>query len=279
MKGLNIEVGEEKIYALEKKFSLAEAEKKVLDNRVKAFGMLSKLILRPKEDEISITYSEQRYEPFWHVLCTAHIEYSISKDYKIDVERQVITSKVGSENFSTSSGKLILPAVEQCMEEFKKEEFIDAHSNKKAKYSKYIGYTKKELRETEELMVDDVIVVPAKVKASMITRSMLSELIKPVKADEINCEKIRIDKLNLYFRPVYAFELLWKPKDKKTVVEVDGLTGELTSGRAIRQKLKEVFSETDLFELGSDAVDIFVPGGGIALRLARGVIKKKSKRS
>ena len=45
-----------------------------------------------------------------------------------------------------------------------------------------------------------------------------------------------MEALDLYFRPVYAFEYEWTAKGKRVVLEFDALTGEAHSGG---KKLRE----------------------------------------
>ncbi|NYT06628.1 MAG: hypothetical protein GKC04_09755, partial [Methanomicrobiales archaeon] len=127
-----------------------------------------------------------------------------------------------------------------------------------------------------ELGDGDVIVVPAKVKASSLTRSIVAEMLHPVEADSITVEEIRVQALHLYFRPVYAFEYAWPSKQKTAVLELDAATREVRHGGVtLRQKMQEVFSEHDLFDIGADVIDLLVPGGGIALKLAKKVSDRK----
>jgi hypothetical protein len=75
-----------------------------------------------------------------------------------------------------------------------------------------------------------------------------------------------------------AFEYLWQPKDKRVVVEFDGVTGEIrTGGKAIRQQVGKMLTKELLFDIGVDTVDLFVPGGGMAIKLVRALAEKRKK--
>jgi hypothetical protein len=75
-----------------------------------------------------------------------------------------------------------------------------------------------------------------------------------------------------------AFEYLWRPKDKRAVVEFDGVTGEIrTGGKAIRQQVGKMLTKGILFDIEVDTVDLFVPGGGMAITLVRALAEKRKK--
>ena len=267
---------DQRIYVIKDRVKQENARAHAEKLKAKAFGTLSRLLLRPKEEDIEVTYIEKRYEPFWHIKCVMHVEYNREREYHIKVDDTVKKVKIDPLEYDIDrKKKLKLNATEYCVEKLKKEVFIEATSGRKKDYKKYLEHEKKEIQETEELMEGNTIVMPAKIKASYLTRNLLSDMMKPLKAEEITFEELTISKLHLYFKPIYAFEYLWKPKNKKTVLEFDAATLEVNTGeRAIKQKMGEILSEADLFEVGSDAVDIFVPGGGIALRIAQKAIKK-----
>jgi len=273
MSGLDFQVVEQKIFVLEDQITADDAKKKAEDKKRDGFGVISKFFSRPNADEIQLVYSEKRYEPFWYVLCTTHIEYNRSRRIEFEVAEVVRNITINEVKHDTPRGskKMSIEGVEYCVEDLRKEIFLDANTGKEEKeFRKYVDFKRRDIPQTEELMSGDNIVVPVKVKASFIIRNYLTEMLKPVKADDILVEQIRIEKIHLFFRPVYAFEHHWKTKDKYATIEVDGLTQDVRfGGKAIKQKLKEAISETDLFELGTDVVDLFVPGGGLAIKLAK----------
>ena len=281
----NFQVIEQKIFAQDERISYEDARKRADDKKLSAFSIITKIFSRPDVNEIFLSYSEKRYEPFWYVLCETHLEYTRSRIIEFEVDNVVkhITINGVRQDKPNDSTKLSLDGIEYCVEDLRNEIFWDANTGEKRKeFKKYISFSKHELNEIEELMTGDTIVVPAKVKASIIIRNFLSEMLTPVNADEMLVEEIRIEKLYLLFRPVYAFEYHWRSKGKYATLEVDGLTREIKpGGKAIKQKLKESISEADLFDLGADAVDLFIPGGGLALKLSikgRAYIKKRSNR-
>jgi hypothetical protein len=102
-------------------------------------------------------------------------------------------------------------------------------------------------------------------------------MLKPVQADTISEESMRLEHIDLYYRPWWAFEFLWKPKDKRGIVEFDALTGLMRPGQALVPKLQRMVTRDTLFDIGADTVGLLVPGGGIAVKVARLAIDQRRK--
>ena len=79
-------------------------------------------------------------------------------------------------------------------------------------------------------------------------------------------------------RPVYAFKYAWASKQKEAIIEVDGLTGEFRAGtRVFTEYFGKVLDQSFLFDIGADAVGMFVPGGSIAIKAAKKYIETRTK--
>jgi hypothetical protein len=97
-------------------------------------------------------------------------------------------------------------------------------------------------------------------------------MLKPLQADTVLEEVVAVEAIDLYYAPVYAFEYYWRPKDKRTVAEFDGLTGEWRrEGKTFRQQIGQVLTRDVLFDVGADVVGMFIPGGSIAIKVAKAV--------
>jgi len=99
--------------------------------------------------------------------------------------------------------------------------------------------------------------------------------------DELSClieiitDVVDVTSIALFFRPVYAFEYLWRSKSKTQSLEIDGVTGESkTTNTTVGSRVTRHLSKELLFDIGADAVDLLVPGGGIALKVGRAVIRR-----
>jgi hypothetical protein len=107
-------------------------------------------------------------------------------------------------------------------------------------------------------------------------RQVMSEVVQPVQAQVIHEERVDVEAMSLYFRPVYAFEYEWTAKAKKAVVEYDALTGEMrTGGRKLQDQIKGMVTRELLFDVTADAVGMIVPGGSIAVKLVKAMVDRK----
>ena len=101
-------------------------------------------------------------------------------------------------------------------------------------------------------------------------RQLLAKLLRPLQADTVFEESLAVEALELYYRPIWAFEFHHPAKDKRGVVEVDALTGETRTATALKVgHLTRMVSRDALFDIGADTVGLIVPGGSIAVKLAR----------
>lgn len=272
---MDINVGDQKIFALDDPLGMEGAGKKAEELKGQAFGTLDKLLFLSRNDETHLRYIEKRYEPFWHLHYSTHIEYERQQRYAFEVGPVVQTVVIDGREYRPRSGKCTLQGLERCVEDLSAAAFVDAVTGEHRTFARHVAASRTGISGTEELESGDAIVVPPRVKASSLTRTIIAGMLRPVTADHIAVEKILIDTLHLYFRPVYAFEYFWPSKQKTATLELDAVTLEFRHGGVtLKQKMREVFSEHDLFDLGADVVDLIVPGGGIAVKLARKVAKK-----
>lgn len=59
---------------------------------------------------------------------------------------------------------------------------------------------------------------------------------------------------------------------------MDGLTGEFRSGtRVFTEYFGKALDQAFLFDIGADAIGMFVPGGGIAIKTAKKYMDSRSK--
>ena len=119
------------------------------------------------------------------------------------------------------------------------------------------------------LAADETIVMPPEHRASYVIRQLLSDMLKPVQADTVSEEALTLEKTDLYYRPLWAFEFHWKTKDKRGIVELDAVTGQMRQGESLAPKLTRMVSRDALFDIGADTVGLLVPGGSIAVKVAK----------
>jgi hypothetical protein len=279
---MEIAVADERAYWLKEMLTLEQAQGRAWAKKADAFGTIAKFLQRPKDAEIELTYSEKRYEPFWHVVCHARYVYDRGSKYTINMEgTEVKALTIQGTRYEVQEKPrphIALPATEHCLEEHSREVFVDAISGDKQDWLGYLKYESTLIEDIDHFVLEGAIVVPPEVRASFVVRGTLGNLMKVVQADTVHEELMEVETVDLYYRPIYAFEYLWQPKDKRAVIEFDGLTGEIrTGGKTIRQRAGKVLNKELLFDIGVDTVDVFVPGGGIAIKLVRAITEKRKR--
>jgi hypothetical protein len=275
---MELGIVEEKVYLLREQLSMEQAKERAWDAKGDVFGGLNKFIFRPKGEDVQITLSQKRYEPFWHVVSRSEYIYDSRRKFQVPVSSLMVervTLEGLESDFPVEKQNFTVRGVEHFREETSKEVFVDAATGEPRDFKSYLQYAREEIN-FAEFDPGEAIVVPPEIRASYVVRQVLGETMKAVQADVIHKEEVEVTTIDLYLKPVYAFEYFWAAKDKRAVVEFDGLTGEMrTGGKAIHEELGRILTPEVLFDVGTDAVDLLLPGGGIALKVGRAVVARQ----
>jgi hypothetical protein len=278
---MEINLGSEQIVELQAAFTSEQVQEKALAKRADAFGQMAKFIQRPKPEEIEIVTTQKRLEPFWYASATARFVYDRRATYHVPVASEVQSVNVQGDEHPVTGDKnrtFALEALEHCIEETRQELLLDAVSGKDVKFEKYLTFPKNVVPDIVALEQNGTLVVPPEVRGSFVVRKIASMLMKTFQADHIQEEKIDVAEVALYYRPIFAIEYLWKAKDKKQVIELDGLTGELKAESGeIKKKVVGVLENDVLFDIGADAVGTIFPGVNVAIKLGRLAARKTIK--
>ena len=273
---MDIRVAEEQAFLLRETMTWDQAREKAWDRKTAVFGTISRLFV--KGEDIEIAYSERRYEPFWHLVCSAHYVYDRHQRWTIHVSGpEVKRITIRDEDFDVPPDKqeVGISGVEHCEELYQRDVFVDGVSGQSVERAAYLEFAAEPI-DLDAFAPENSIIVPSQVRASSVVRQILGEMLKPVQADTVLEEVVAVEAIDLYYAPVYAFEYYWQSKDKRTVAEFDGLTGELRrEGKAFRQQLRQVFTKDVLFDVGADVVGMIVPGGSIAVKVAKAVAESR----
>ncbi|MGZ6271929.1 MAG: hypothetical protein ACXWPJ_07655, partial [Candidatus Limnocylindrales bacterium] len=163
-------------------------------------------------------------------------------------------------------------------EEFGQELFADGLTGQPvADAATVIAGPREEVIDLAGLSENETIVVPPEHRASFVVRQLLAQMLKPVQADTVTEESLTLEKTDLYYRPLWAFEFHWKPKDRRGVVELDAVTGRMRAGESLMPKLTRMVTRDALFDIGADTVGLLVPGGGIAVKVAKIALDQTGK--
>jgi len=281
---MQIEVANQRILLLKDQLSGEQAKDIAWQKKLGAFNTLAKVtsfLSKPKDEDFALTYSEHRYEPFWHVISTARYEYTRTTNYQVPSSgKEVKTVTLHDTKYDVMNGHIHVPVLEYCLQEERDEKVLDGITGKDApKMQQYLTMTPTEITGQLKDEVDaDAILIPPQARISAIMRDSLSKMITGIQADTIIEEKVEVSRVDLYYRPVYAFKYSWTSKQKEAIIEIDGLTGEFRAGsRVFTEYLGKALDQSFLFDIGADAVGIFVPGGSIAVKAAKKYIEGRAK--
>jgi hypothetical protein len=281
---MDIFLANQRAFHLIPQMSLEVARDRVEQKKINLIsGTLGSLLARPKPEDIQLASVESRLEAFWQISVFLRTSYERNRSYSIPLSGTEIqhVTVLGQDLPVTDSPKggasFGLQGVEHCLEE-NHHHFTFDGSGAQLDLSKYQSFAKTEITELEKFAPEDVIVVPPTAKATTVVRSVMANVIKPVKADVIHEERLDVEVLDINFRPVYAFEYNWAAKNKQMVIEFDALTGELRGGgRKVGSQVRGMLSRDLVFDVTADAVGMFVPGGSIAVKLVKAAIDREKK--
>jgi hypothetical protein len=280
---VDISLGEPRIFGLEPRIPFEELKRRAEEKKSGALGSgLGGFIQRPRAEDVVLAASQRRVEPFWHVACTAHYVYDRTRMYSVPASAGDVRSVtfLGSDFPVMSSGKapaaFALEVLEHCTEDFRDELFVDGLTGAAmGSGPAIVGGPRTEVPDPSVLAAEETLVVAPEQRASAIVRQLLAKLLRPLQADTVFEESLAVEALELYYRPIWAFEFHHPAKDKRGVVEVDALTGEARTATALKvSSLTRMVSRDALFDIGADTVGLIVPGGSIAVKLARVAIDR-----
>jgi hypothetical protein len=265
----------EKIFVFDQVYTLAAASEQATRKKLSAFGMFAKLNLfnRPKDETVLLSKHELRYEPFWHAVATRSADYSRELVYPVEIGNAFANRVLidGKEYPVTEQGgkRLIsLPGVEYSHRQIGFDEYVDGLS-RELKKGALAHYFKKQYKVQEHTTLE----LPEAVVPQLRLPTLLQQIHQKLAADVINAHEfqedlITIEKVHLYYRPVFAFEFTWTTEDRAGVIEVDGLTGDvIENGQWFKEKLQAITTRDMLFEVGSELAGVLVPGSGAAVKV------------
>ena len=279
---MEISLGESRILALEPRLGRDDALRRAEEKKTGALGSgIGGLLSRPKSEDVVLAATQQRIEPFWHVVCTAHYNYDRTRTYTVPASAPDVRSVtvLGEDYGVVTSGKspasFAMPVLEHCTEDLREEVWIDGLTAQAIPNgAALMSGQSTEVTDPSALSADGTVVVTPDHRASAIVRQLLAKLMVPLQADQIFEEQLGVPSLELVYRPIWAFEFELPAKGKRGVVEVDGLTGDTRTATSLKLQLKGHISRDAMFDIGADTIGMIVPGGNIAIKLARAAIDR-----
>ncbi len=266
---MNVELAEERVLVLKDRFTAEEAQGRAWAKRLDAFGTLAKmggLLGKPKEEDIELVYRERRLQPFWRILCTASYAYERAREYAIKVPPEVRSVEIGGEPRLAIGQEIKISGLESCREEISKQSFVDGLSKEtRAELESYLKFDALTVGADDlvALTAAGTIVVPPEAKGSMVVREAIAGVLGKFDADRVLEENVKVEAVDLYYRPVHAFR--YRRQGKEAVLEFDALTGAVKPGGAtFEQYLGKILEPQFLIEAGAETVGLFVPGAMLA---------------
>jgi hypothetical protein len=280
---VDVTLANERLFVIEERLTLDEIQQRAMDRRLQAFGGgLGALLQRPKPEEVTLVAKQRRLEPFWHVAGHAAYVYERNRDYTVpasapDVEAVTINGeRYEGQGAPNTQRTFRVTAREHCRAEFRNESFTDGLTGGPVPDApQLLSGPRSEIGDPTSLAADGTIALPPEHRASYVVRQVMSQVMKPVQADSVLEESVVLEITDLYYRPVWAFEFTWQGKGKQGVVEIDSVTGQVKQGKALVGQIRGMLNRDVLFDVGADTVGLFVPGGSIAVKLAKAAIDSK----
>lgn len=273
MEVLAPQVSASAIFFFEEVYPIRAAQEQAEKSKLNAFGTLARLnpFNRPKADTVNLSKWELRYEPFWHLIARREVATPISSPmpYRsatgdarwIEIEGRRYELVAGAK------ARIDLPLKEVCHRNIDTVVYQDGLKRpiKPQALQNYVEKYKAFARE----QVDVEGALPPQMSYAAALQLAQSRLAaEAIDAHEIQRDVATFDRVNLYYRPVFAFEHVWSTSGKIGVIEIDGLTGNVVeNGEWFRERFEKVVTRDMLFELGAEAATTLVPGGGFAVKV------------
>jgi hypothetical protein len=278
---MEITLAPERLFLIEERLTLDEITQRAMDKRTSALGSL---LSKPKPEEVTLVNKQRRLEPFWHVSGHATYVYERKREYTVaaaaaDVEALTINGTKYDGQPQTGSRAFRVPALEHCRMEIRSVSFVDGLTGAAVPDgAQVVSGPRSEVADPATLAEGDTIAMPPENRASYVVRALMGDLIKPVQADQVLEEEVVLETTDLFYRPVWAFEFTWNGKGKQAIVEIDAVTGQTRAGKALASQIKGALNRDLLFDVGADTIGLFVPGGSIAVKLAKAAIDNNKKK-
>ncbi len=282
---MDIQLAPERLFVLEERVTVDEIRQRAMDKRTQAFSAgLGSLLQRIRPEEVSLVGHQRRLEPFWHVSCSARYVYDRRREYAVAPSAPDVSSVTIDERdyelvqAAGMAPAFHVPVLEHCREELHKDVQVDGLTGAPLPDAAVLlAAPRSEVSDPATLSADDTIAMPPEHRASYVVRQILSEMMKPVQADQIHEETIHLDTTDLYYRPIWSFEFAWSTRENRQgFIEVDSITGQVRQGKAQSgSQMAMKLTRDVLFDLGADTASLFIPGGGIAVRLAQVAIDSR----
>lgn len=284
MNTLKILEDAKKVYVFEPVYDISAATEQANKKKLDAFGVIAKfnILNKPKDEAVHAARSELRYEPFWFIDSNRIVDYKLLLERKLEVDDEYANSILIDgktyEIFEDSKKSFVsndkrystLNVQYNCNREIKYKTYIDGlgRNIKSENYEKLFKNSNYKFKEVEDLTNIDNIINPTFSFSSAIEEMKNSLLREKIISHEILTDDAIVDKIYLYFRPVYAFEFIWSNENKVGIIEIDRLNGEVSEkGVWLKDRVSKVMTRDMFFDIGGEIANGMVPGSGVVVKM------------
>lgn len=260
---MHIELAEERLLLIPDRFTADQAEARAWAKRVDAFkGRTGGIFGGPKDADFHRVHRERRLHPFWRVACSAAYAYERRRDYQIRLTPEVWSVQLPAGEQAVEDGELRVSGLERCRQTPRTVCFFDAITGEvRPELAEYVnfGSTEATERTLAVLAAERAAILPPRTVASTVAREAFAAVVRPLEADQVLEQSIRLEAIDLYYRPVYAFRYRWRTHE--AVIEVDALTGATRmGGETFEQLIGRTAAPEAVFDIGQDTTALFLPG-------------------
>ncbi len=273
---MEIVIAEKGAFYFEPAITAEEARGRAGAHKASAFGTLSRLFARPKNEDIAMTDEGLWYLPLWHAKAHLHSIFDRRESHKLPIKtKHAVSVTVNGSEYPVTAAAIELEVVEHCARDEQKELWLDALTSQPINAQAYLK-TPAAPVDLDDFAPENAKIVTPAIRASAAIQTLVGEDFRPTDADDVKEEKVTVECIDLYLRPTFNFKFVWTAKNKTANVAVDALTGEIqTQPDAAMAAVAKLLKPETLFDLGAETLNLVVPGGAIALKVAKALAEKR----
>lgn len=273
---MEIVIAEKAAFSIDPVITAEEARGRAGAHKGSAFGTLSRLFSRPKDEDIAMSDRGLWYLPVWHAKAHLRFRYDRTETHRVPIKTpHVVSVSVGGREYTVTSAAFDLPVIEHCERDEHRELWLDALNNSPVNAGPYLKASVKPVN-LDDFAPENAKIVPPAIRASAVIRTLLGEDVRPADADDVKEEHVDVECIDLYLRPTYNFTCVWASKNKSVDLAVDAVTGEIqTQPSAAMAAVAQLLKPETLFDIGAETLNLVIPGGAIPLKVVKALADKR----
>ena len=262
---MEIRVADPRVLVFRERATLDKAEGLAWGKKDSAFGTLARLFQRPSEDDYELVHREVRYEPFWHVVVSAEAIYDRVRRYTVSIpSAEVKAITINEVDYDVIGGQIALDGLEHCQSGGHVDVTVNGLDGQTDKaLATYLNNAYQEVapEAINSFAPEGALVLPPTVTASSMVRRAIAGTTGTVDADTILDESLAVERMDLYFRPIFGFTFRWISKDRQGTLVFDALKEEFsTKGQVYPEFVPEPMDAAALLDVSAESIHSLLPG-------------------